>query len=183
MRQSDHHALLRSSLEAQCRRVEALLESVDAADLVRVPPNRGWSAAQLFEHLLISADSYLDRIAPIVEAVAVPGARPVTRPWKPTIMGGMLVKVLQGPRRLPAPRIYRPGPRPRDGVMAAFLERHRRTGELLDRAAGICWTEHRFVSPVSRLVRMNLGDAFAVLVVHAERHLGQVEGRLDGAYS
>jgi hypothetical protein len=32
-----------------------------------------------------------------------------------------------------------------------------------------------FSSPVSPLIRLNLGDAFRVLVVHCHRHLGQVE--------
>jgi hypothetical protein len=34
------------------------------------------------------------------------------------------------------------------------------------------WT---FRSPAVSLIRMNLGDAFAVLVVHVERHVAQIE--------
>jgi hypothetical protein len=33
-------------------------------------------------------------------------------------------------------------------------------------------------SPVMPLLRMNLGEAFEVAVVHAERHLGQIERTL-----
>jgi hypothetical protein len=33
----------------------------------------------------------------------------------------------------------------------------------------------RLSSPASRLIRMNLGDAFRILVVHGRRHLGQIE--------
>jgi hypothetical protein len=34
-------------------------------------------------------------------------------------------------------------------------------------------------SPVMPLLRMNLGDALTLLVVHAERHAGQIERVLE----
>jgi hypothetical protein len=37
------------------------------------------------------------------------------------------------------------------------------------------WRRVRMRSPVAPLLRMNLGDALTVLVVHAERHAGQIE--------
>jgi hypothetical protein len=175
MRQIDHQEALLAALEPQRRRAEVLAETLTAEQLVWRPPAGGWSVAQAFEHMVIAADSYLDRIGPIVEAAALPDAPPVRRPWKPSVMGGLLVRSLQSPRKLPAPKIYRPGPRAREDVIAAFIERHRRTAGLLERSVGLVWSDYPFRSPVTRLIRMNLGDAFSVLVVHAERHLGQVD--------
>jgi hypothetical protein len=175
MRQSDHVAALLAAVEPQRRRAEVLRETLSAEQLVWQPPKGGWGVAQVFEHLVIAADSYLDRIGPMIESAETPDAPPVRRPWKPTIMGGLLVRSLQSPRKLPAPKIYRPGLRARADVITAFIERHRRTADLLTRSAGLVWAEQMFPSPVTRLIRMNLGDAFTVLVVHAERHLGQVD--------
>ena len=46
---------------------------------------------------------------------------------------------------------------------------------LLDASATLPWRRLRFTSPYSALVRPNLGDAFLVLVTHAERHLDQID--------
>jgi len=37
------------------------------------------------------------------------------------------------------------------------------------------WRPSLLSSPISRLIRLNLGDCFAILVAHARRHLGQIE--------
>jgi hypothetical protein len=47
---------------------------------------------------------------------------------------------------------------------------------------GLDWKQNRVASPVTSLIGYNLGDAFSILVVHAERHLrqiGRVEARPD----
>jgi hypothetical protein len=47
------------------------------------------------------------------------------------------------------------------------------------RAATLDWRRTRTTSPISPLIRLNLGDCFTILVVHAQRHLGQID-RLRG---
>jgi hypothetical protein len=77
-------------------------------------------------------------------------------------------------RRLPAPAPWRVGPVVRPDVVEVFL-------------AGMADLEARFTeleghdwragvhSPLSPLLRMNVGDACAVMVEHAHRHLAQAE--------
>jgi hypothetical protein len=60
-------------------------------------------------------------------------------------------------------------------VIEEFLETQLRIKELMIRAEDISWTRARLGSPVSSLIRLNLGDAFTIGVVHEERHLGQIE--------
>lgn len=55
------------------------------------------------------------------------------------------------------------------------MKRQEDLGHLLTEASGIDWRGVRMRSPVTRLVRMNLGDALTVLVVQAERHAAQIE--------
>jgi hypothetical protein len=75
---------------------------------------------------------------------------------------------------MPAPRPYRVGPQARANVVDEFLGTVRRIGELMRRADGHD-LRVGLASPVSPLLRMNVGDAFRILVVHAHRHLAQVE--------
>jgi hypothetical protein len=47
--------------------------------------------------------------------------------------------------------------------------------QLLIRAADVTWARVRLRSPVTSLIRLNLGDAFNITVVHEERHFGQID--------
>ena len=139
-----------------------------------VPPDGGWSVAQVFEHLCLTNDSYLD--GPLVAAVARSKARgPHEKPWRPSLVGGWLARSLgEGSKSMPAPKRYRVTTPPRDHVVDAFLAGIARTRVLMvevdghDLGVGLS-------SPVSPILRLNLGDAFRILVIHGHRHLAQAE--------
>jgi hypothetical protein len=95
--------------------------------------------------------------------------------WQPSIMGNLLVRSFRSPRKMTAPSIYQPSLQPRNDVVGEYLTRVGKTLELLDRAGSLFWQKVKLSSPVTRIIRLNLGDAFDVIVTHAERHLGQVE--------
>jgi len=60
-------------------------------------------------------------------------------------------------------------------VLEEFLARQEDVGRLIAEAGTMDWRRVRMSSPVVPLLRMNLGDALTILVVHAERHAGQIE--------
>jgi hypothetical protein len=155
-------------------RIRDTVSSLPEAELSRRPPNGGWSIGEVLEHLIVSADSYLERLRPILAQGKRAGADP-NRTWKPSLMGGLLVQSFRSPRKMRAPKIYKPGPAPRPRVLEEFLERQDEAGRLLADSADMDWHGVRFVSPVTSLIRMNLGDALTVLVAHAERHAEQIE--------
>lgn len=144
-------------------------------EIISTPPAAGgWSIGEVLEHLIVSADSYLAAIRSLVER-----NRSVTAgadaSWKPTIAGGLLVWSFRSPRKLPAPKIYKPGPSPRAGVLEEYLARQEEVGRLITESAGLDWRRLRMGSPVAPILRMNLGDALTILVTHAERHAAQIE--------
>jgi hypothetical protein len=61
----------------------------------------------------------------------------------------------------------------REGVLEAFLATLTRIEELAREADGadLCTGMWSPIAPI----RLNVGDAFLVLVAHSERHLGQAE--------
>jgi uncharacterized damage-inducible protein DinB len=172
--QSDHRARLLDANRAVIARIRDAVSAVPPADTHRKPPTGGWSIAEVLEHLVVSADSYLDTLRSVLARTDLRAADASTT-WKPSVMGGLLTASLRSERKLPAPRLYKPGPEPREGVLAEFLERQEVVGRLLGEAGGVDWRRATFTSPVSRLMRMNLGDALSVLVVHAERHAAQID--------
>ena len=179
IRQQDQEQELRQRLNRLRERAEEYRGRLSPEDLRRAPPAGGWSIGVVFEHLCIAEDTYHEAMeARLAAAASDPGAPAAT--WRPSLAGGLLVRSFRSPRKMAAPGIYQPGPEPRPGVIDAYLERIRRTGELLSRASGVRWRAIRLSSPVSRLIRINLGDGFDILVTHAERHYDQIE-RIKGS--
>lgn len=138
----------------------------------------GWSAGEVLEHLVVANDSYLQLIVPLV-ARGDP-RRTSSTTWRPSLMGRFLAASLRAPRKLPAPKVYRPST-PRPGVLEALHAQHAELRSLIAAADPLEWRRIRLSSPISALIRLNLGDAFVISVVHTERHLGQLERVLAGA--
>ena len=172
--QNQHRADLLAANSAAMARIRAAVSTVPPEAMRRPPATGGWSIAEVLEHLIVSADSYLEMLRPVVarkDGARVEG----TAVWKPTIMGGLLASSLRNERKLPAPAIYKPGPNPRPEVLAEFLRRQEEVGRLIADAGDMDWRRVRLRSPVLNWLRMNLGDALTVLVVHAQRHAAQIE--------
>ena len=157
----------------------AELEQVDRAALDWQPPQGGWSAGQVLEHLCVANDSYLVELRKLLSRSTSAATRNVgDAMWRPSFAGRLLVRSMESPRKLPAPKAWRPAPAPRPNVIAEFLARQREIEALIERSMGNEWQRMRMASPVAAFIRMNVGDAFTVLVRHAERHFRQIDDRL-----
>ena len=107
---------------------------------------------------------------------ARPDAAAALRPWKPTLIGRFAVNMFERPTRMPTPKRMAPAASPRGGVVESFLAHQHTLSQLLDDATAFDWRRLRMSSPVVSLpIRVNLGDVFFILVVHAERHARQME--------
>ncbi len=153
----------------------ALGEGLSPAQLAWRPADGGWSVGEVFEHLVTSDALYHDRVRDaLAKAEARGGPRDAGAPWKPSLLGGFLARSLEAPRKLPSPKVFRPAETPRPGVVREYVGMLDALEALIRRAEGLDWRRIRTASPVSRLIRLNLGDCFAVLAVHGRRHMGQV---------
>ena len=74
-----------------------------------------------------------------------------------------------------------PGSTPRANVIDAWLAQVETDRALMREADGLDLRRLKLPSPAARLIRLNAGDAFAVMAVHVRRHLGQVRRTLDDA--
>jgi hypothetical protein len=64
---------------------------------------------------------------------------------------------------------------PRPALLESFLSVQDELIEMMRTADGLDLTRVRLHSPASTCIRIHLGDAFEMLICHAERHLGQAE--------
>jgi hypothetical protein len=155
-------------------RVKALVLPLTDEQQSWRPPDGGWSITDVLEHLCVVHDSYDAPLRRILDSPATAQA-PDDAQWSPTLVGGMMVKSFMSERRLPAPKMFRPAAAARASVLDEFLARERELLTWMGRARSVHLTRTKLASPVTRLVRINLGDAFGALVHHARRHLGQME--------
>lgn len=172
--QRQHIESLLASNRAVITRIRDTVSAVPSDTLSRRPSDGGWSIAEVLEHLIISADSYLHALRPILQQGGNARADSSSE-WKPSFMGGLLAQSLRNPRKMPTAKSLKPGPQPRPRVLEEFVQRQEEVGRLLTDANALDWRRVPMRSPILPIVRMNLGDALTVLVVHAERHAAQIE--------
>ena len=155
--------------------VAAVASPLTAAQLNWKPGPERWSIGQLLEHVVVGAGHYLHKLRPLIYQPGAPLTRPAENDWSPTFTAWLLVASLKSQRRWHAPPLLRIGPEPRAEVLKAFQAEHAAIHALLLAAADLDWNRLTFRSPVNAFFRLNLGDAFSVLVVHGQRHALQMQ--------
>lgn len=164
---------------------EAVEVSEDAKQLVAglngqqlnwKPAADKWSIAQCLDHLAVSSEKFEPYIAATMargrEKWPVSGAVA----YRPTWLGGWLVKQLlpANTRKAPAPKVFRPPESSAiHGALDRFLERQDAFLRFVRDAVGIDYNKTRLRSPVTPLIRYSLADAFVITTVHGQRHLAQ----------
>jgi hypothetical protein len=168
-------ASLRSQVDATARQARELTGALSASQLAWSPPEGGWSVGQCLEHLIVVADRYEARLIRGLDEAHARLDAPYLGGHKPTWLGRLFIDAVKpaNTRRFKAPKIFLPPPRPRPDVAREFCRRQARLGELLERAKGIDLSATRIRSPITPLIRFNLGDALEILIYHAQRHLNQ----------
>jgi DinB superfamily len=178
--QRELHAQLRAEAIQVRDRIAALVRPLNAAQLNEHPEPKGWSVAQVLEHLLV-ADERSSAPAMEVMRTARPDAGAPAREWKPSFLGGLIASSLEKSRKLKAPKVFLPGPTVRGGTAEAFVARETEFVTAMDEAASLDWRALRVRSGALPhwAPKMNLGDGFRIHVVHVKRHARQIE-RLVG---
>lgn len=164
--------------EMNSTRARELVSGLSEAQLNWKPAPGSWSIAQCLEHLTVATegfDQYFQKaIASGREKRAVDGAIP----YRPTRLGGWLIKQLvpEATRKVPAPKIFRPAESSSiKGALERFLQQQERFVKFVKDATGIDYNKTKLRSPVTPLMRYSLADAFVLTVVHGRRHLGQAQ--------
>ena len=161
-----------------------LVEGLSDGQLSWTSNPASWSIAQCLDHLAVSTEKFSAYFSDALDR----GGRkwPVTNQvsYRPSFLGGLLIKqvVPQSKRKFPAPKILRPSQSQAiPGVVEKFLDQQNKFLDYVRQAKGLDYNKTRMRSPVTPLMRYSLADAFVVIVVHTQRHLGQAQRMRDTA--
>ena len=170
----ESHDRLTKSME----RAQSLAGDLDAAQLNWKPSGDQWSIAQCLEHLVVVADRYTENIGRAIERAHDKNLHASADDPRPrrTVIGALILLAVEptAKRTMSSPKIFDPGwSQISDDVLNRFVQSHESIAELMSQCDGLDLNRIKLSSPVSLLLRINVADAFEIIVAHAERHLNQ----------
>ena len=171
-----------SDLQEYQRQIEAISE--DARDLIDGlseaqvnwrPTAAHWSIAECLDHLTVTNRELMERIE---AAMSDARSRGLTSrgPFRYGLIGNMIVRSMEPPVKMKfkAPKIFKPRPdQLLEAVARDFFTTQNELLRLIKEANGINLARVKITSPVTKLIKLSLGQAFGLIATHERRHLWQ----------
>lgn len=158
---------------------DGLIGNMSVEQLGWSPAPKSWSPVEVLDHMNNAAEKYHVLVRRTIERSRERGLQD-SASFRPGWLQRWFVNQIEpkaNTRPLPAPGAFRPIVRQSvdTHIRDRFFELCNSLQELLSEADGVALTKLRFASPVSPLLRFNLGEAFWLLVAHEHRHLLQIQ--------
>ncbi|MDZ7704708.1 MAG: DinB family protein [Trueperaceae bacterium] len=159
----------------------ALIAPLSDAEFLERPAPGQWSVSECLTHLNVTGHDYL---AEIDKATARGHEQDIcgSGPFRYGLIGGTFIRLTEPPvrMRVGAPGRWTPAPdldpdeirREFDDLQAALHER-------LAKADGLDLNRITLHSPLTRWLRLDLYEAFSLVLAHERRHLWQARRVLD----
>ncbi len=159
----------------------ALIAPLSDAEFLERPAPGQWSVSECFTHLNVTGRDYLAEIDKAIERgheQEICGSGP----FRYGLIGGIFIRLTEPPvrMRVSAPGRWTPTPdldpveirREFDDLQKALRER-------LTKADGLDLNRIKLHSPLTRLLRLDLYEAFSLVLAHERRHLWQARRVLE----
>lgn len=170
-----------AAFAAATERFEALVENLTEDQANWRPDPRSWSVAACIDHLVQASETYFVRLVPALERARRRGRTGAAPYGRGTLVGRLLLGVLDPDRpqfrAVGAPKVFRPrtGRLDAAAVGGEFRAVQVRWHEVLRLADGLDLGRVKFATPVSPLLRVTATQAVRIHVWHEPRHLAQAE--------
>lgn len=141
------------------------------------PEGGGWSVGECLQHLNVTAELYVPAIRAAVDS-ASPTATPAGRPFRPGFIWRRILRWVEPPPKSKAKApakfaVVAASLPPTDELLKNFVGRRNELIELVERSGKLDLRRTKVVSPVSRFLRIGLGNTYLFLAGHDRRHLWQ----------
>ncbi len=168
---------IRDELDAVDARAEALARRCSAAQWQARPALGGWSPSECVQHLELSARAMLPRMRAAIEQGRL-DQRVGSGPYRAGLVPRLLMWMLEPPYRMKSKTgaAFTPATaRTPDEDIAALRAAHDEVRASLLQARGLALDRLSIASPFFERARYDLYAAFAIIAVHARRHVWQAE--------
>ncbi|MBT1686111.1 DinB family protein [Dawidia soli] len=187
MKSVDKHVWLdglEAGVERHLQNAVYHFQNQDSVVLLKPSVTGGWSIAQCLEHLNRYGHFYLPAIDRALERHEGQRDAPAfTSTW----LGRYFTRMMQpetGTRKIKAMKAYAPPPDlDAHAIVAEFIHQQETLLTLLARARRADLTATRVPISIASFIRLRLGDVFAFLIAHDERHVQQALRNLPVAHA
>ncbi len=165
----------RRQIEAVKEDARALLAGLSEAQVNWRPTAAHWSIAECLDHLTVTNRELMK---PIEAAIEDARSRGLTSggPFRYGIIGNMIVRSMEPPAKMKfkAPTMFKPRPdQSLEAVARDFFAMQDELLRLIKEANGINLARVKVTSPVTKLIKLSLGQSFGLIATHNRRHLWQ----------
>jgi hypothetical protein len=165
---------LEASVERHLQKAIYYFQNQDRVVLLTPSTTGGWSIAQCLEHLNRYGHFYLPAID---QALQRHSGQPDAPTFTSTWLGSYFTRMMQpetGKRKIKAMKAYAPPPDlDAHAIVAEFIHQQETLLTLLSRARRSDLTATRVPISIASFIRLRLGDVFAFVIAHDERHVQQ----------
>jgi hypothetical protein len=170
-----------SELTASCEQIlddtQHLCSGLSEQQLNWKPAPDSWSVAQCLDHLITTNTAYYNAFESLVPTAGKSGIGE-ERPYRASLLGRLMIWTLQPGRKIkmraPSASVPSQSTLPRT-IVDDFIASNRQLMDYMRRSRGLDISSIPVTSPLSSLVRLNLGDAYGIIVTHTQRHLLQAK--------
>jgi hypothetical protein len=144
------------------------------------PSEERWSIGECIEHLVITKKLYNSKIKELQSLFEDTGEESLK--FKHTFSGRMILKYVDpnSITRTKTFKVFKPSMRQINAnVIRFFCEEVETMISFGEKLHGAYLTKLKISSPVTKLLRMNVGDALLINLYHDKRHLNQAEKILN----
>ncbi len=144
------------------------------------PSEEKWSIGECLEHLAITHKLYTSQIKqlqPLFEDSSGDSNK-----FKHTFSGRMILKYVDpnSTTRSKTFKVFKPSMKQiNTNIIGSFCEEVGSMISFAEKLHGVDLTKLKISSPVSKLLKMNIGDALLINLYHDKRHLNQAEKILN----
>lgn len=145
-------------------------------------PRGGWSAAECFDHLIVTNKTYI----PVFEGITRNYTREGEKAFKNSFIGKFLLKAIHpdAPRKVKTSQVFYPL-RSNAGteIIDEYLNQHDQIKRYMESFREFDLRKIKIKSPMSSIVKYNLGDACKIIIYHDMRHLKQADRAVESYFS
>ncbi|MFD1139736.1 DinB family protein [Larkinella insperata] len=167
---------LQERIRAVLATVEREFRPLSDEQLNWKPDTRQWSITQCLQHLNLAERFYIRNLQKKVDDLGLIQTNPTDQALQAGLAGRLLRYAVDPNTTMKLPTVSFMKPRhdlnARD-VMQQFIELQQLLHDLLDKATYLDWNRERLMTLFGNWLKINLGDAFLMLVAHSERHINQ----------
>lgn len=165
------------------QRIRTILETVEREfrpltneQLNWKPNTKRWSITQCLQHLNLAERFYIRNIQKKVDDLGLVQFSPTDQSLRSSLVSKLLRRSIDPNTKLKLPTASFMKPRndlSAGDVMKQFIELQQLLHDLLDKATYLDWNEEKLMTLFGNWLKINVGDAFLMLVAHSERHINQ----------